>query len=299
MDLINNNYPKEVKDKNIFKQGNSVYVRKIKKCICMSKQDDIYTLECHIPEHGLRKFCHRRGEEYLSRIPGEKKLWLCDAAFEMISGAENAFEGLVKKSRDSYKKIYVSKYGFYMYYRRIEKERYDFVLEFEEANMIKEHDVFVLQEKIVADLIKEIQMGIIGDYLDTGVRTKEPGCCAEDPIFTAVVGKDEILERLIRLYYREESEQDCRFLSANVFEADILPRLSEEYDRYYYVTKESDPDYELLKRSGYRFWHKPWFAMPGNTHETMTLNPHKKEQMDAAPEDVEKISFKEYLKLFE
>lgn len=290
---------KAAKDKNIFKEDGKRYVRRIKKCICMKKQSDTFTLECRIMEHGLRNYFYKAGDLFFGEGSiGEKKLWLCDEALETVTEAVAAFEEIVDKAKGSYRKVYIGKYRFYVYYERIEKERYDFIIEFEGENRIKGHDVFVLQDKTVADLLEEIQFGIMWDYLDTGAWTKEPGSCEEDYFYMAVAGKDEILERLVRLYYREESPEDYRFLSANVFEADMLPYLPEEFDRKYYVTKDSGPDYELLERSGYRFSHRPPFAMQGNTYDAMTLNPHRRTGVDAAPKDGEKITFEEYLKLF-
>ena len=220
---------KAVKEKNIFKEDGKRYVRRIKKCICMKKQSDTFTLECRIMEHGLRNYFYKAGDLFLGEGSiGEKKLWLCDEALETVTEAVAAFEDIVDKAKGSYSKVYIDKYRFYVYYERIEKERYDFIIEFEGENRIEGHDVFVLQDKTVADLLEEIQFGIMWDYLDTSAWTKEPGSCEEDYFYMAVAGKDEILERLVRLYYREESPEDCRFLSANVFEADILPYLGVE-----------------------------------------------------------------------
>ena len=77
-----------------------------------------------------------------------------------------------------------------------------------------------------------------------------------------------------------------------------LPALSKNFNQNYYV-KSATADVRLLNQSGYAMLHRPYFAMKGSTHSAITISPHTKVCIDAAPILEEKIDFKEFLKLFE
>ena len=55
----------------------------------------------------------------------------------------------------------------------------------------------------------------------------------------------------------------------------------------------------MIHRSDFRILHRPWFAMPGQTHSLIELNPHKKEGVDAGSVNAKTISFTDFLKLYE
>ncbi len=61
-----------------------------------------------------------------------------------------------------------------------------------------------------------------------------------------------------------------------------LPDLPENFNQNYYI-KTSTVNIRLLRRSGYKILHRPYFAMKNSTHDAVTINPHKKECVDAAP----------------
>ena len=69
----------------------------------------------------------------------------------------------------------------------------------------------------------------------------------------------------------------------------------------YHVYKKtiSEGDIELLKSLGYRIVHKPNIAFWGFTKSMWTLDPSKKEGLDAAPVGSNGITFAEYLTLFD
>ncbi|MBE6738666.1 MAG: hypothetical protein E7566_08500 [Ruminococcaceae bacterium] len=77
-----------------------------------------------------------------------------------------------------------------------------------------------------------------------------------------------------------------------------LPKLSEKFNRNYYV-KADTVNIRLLSNSGYAMLHRPYFAMKGSTHSAITLNPHTKVCIDAAPMSEQAICFQDFLKLFE
>lgn len=77
----------------------------------------------------------------------------------------------------------------------------------------------------------------------------------------------------------------------------ILPSLTEEYNKNYYV-KASTIKTRILRKSGYAIIHRPYFAMKDSTHDVVTINPYKKECIDAAPINESVITFKDFLKIF-
>ena len=86
----------------------------------------------------------------------------------------------------------------------------------------------------------------------------------------------------------------CELLSKEVYGFRVLPRLPKEYDKYYYVDRESITEIPI----GYEILHKAWFCMHGNTHQIYQLNPHTRQGVDAASAKNEVITFEEYLDLF-
>lgn len=77
-----------------------------------------------------------------------------------------------------------------------------------------------------------------------------------------------------------------------------LQTLLKEYDKYY-VVDASTVKSAILRRSGYKILHRPYFAMKNSTHEKWQLNPHTKLGIDAAEIDAKAMPFKEFLKMFE
>ena len=81
------------------------------------------------------------------------------------------------------------------------------------------------------------------------------------------------------------------------FKKIVLPNLSEKYNKKYYVITKTI-NIKILNNSGYNISHKPYFAMKDFTHDVVTINPYKKECVDAAPYNEAAITFKEFLKIF-
>ena len=59
-----------------------------------------------------------------------------------------------------------------------------------------------------------------------------------------------------------------------LFKRRVLPALPEEYDKIYYVDSSTVKP-AILHRSGYKIFHRPYFAMKNSTHGIWQLNPHK------------------------
>lgn len=77
-----------------------------------------------------------------------------------------------------------------------------------------------------------------------------------------------------------------------------LPALSEEYNKKYYL-KNTAALGKLLVKSKYTILHRPYFSMINSTHEAVTVNPHTKIAVDAAPISEPLITLEEFLALFD
>ena len=288
-----------MRDRNVFRQDGKMYVKKIKDCICVKNCGDIYTLECRIKEKGINNYEYAYDDGFIrAGSMGEKKLWLCEDALCNVRLTVDEFEKQLNDARNGlYTMAYVELYDIYVYYMRIEKERYNFIIDFGGENRTKGEDIIFLRNKKVPDLMKEIRSGIFWNCFDNDIVLKAPECCGEDLFYIKVAGKDDILERLIRLYYREESAEDCKCLE-KVFLAPVLPRLPKKYNRCYYVKTDTIPGYDMLERSGYKIMHMPNGLMHDHSRKAVVLNPCTKEGVDSAPAYAEMITYNEYLELF-
>lgn len=76
-----------------------------------------------------------------------------------------------------------------------------------------------------------------------------------------------------------------------------LPALSEKYNRKYFVENKTEIR-KLLVKSDYTILHRPYFAMKSSTHNVITVNPHTKVAVDAAPLAEQPLTPQEFLALF-
>ena len=119
-----------------------------------------------------------------------------------------------------------------------------------------------------------------------------------NPMYAAALAQgDELLAQLLRIEFRAADPQDEAELSG-LFGWRFLPELPAQFDRDYNIKRDTI-DFDMLYRSGYRWWHLPNICMMGHTRKNYTLNPNRKRGVDAAPEPAPAISFQKYLKLFD
>ena len=112
--------------------------------------------------------------------------------------------------------------------------------------------------------------------------------------FAEATNNTELLSKTEEIQSETKNHKKCSLFS----KPKILPALSKRYDKYY-VVNTSTVKSAVLRRSGYKILHRPYFAMKNSTYEKWQLNPHTKIGIDAAQTDAKEIPFKEFLKLFE
>ncbi len=285
---------------NVYWQDDRYFVKKISDCTCVRKEDELYLLTCRIRERGEKDYYCSDDPEYIQR--DSKRLWLTDEARSQIKYAVDEFNEKSEALYDkSCKRIDIDACRTVIHYRRSDKTGLDFLLEIGHPNIASECSEMKLQfmDSSIEELLHELSWHIPGDdRIVDMIRHSTVENINDNPIYKAAIDTDDLeMQRLIKLYYRIANEDECRWISDNVFGTYILPPLSEEYNKSFFVCSDGI-DSNLLAKSGYRILHKPYFAMPGNTHGAWTLNPYSKVGTDAAPVQEEKISFEEYLGLF-
>ena len=112
--------------------------------------------------------------------------------------------------------------------------------------------------------------------------------------FAEVTNNTKLLNKTEEIQHKTKNRKKC----SHFLKPKILPQLSKEYNNYY-VVDASTVKSAVLRHSGYKILHRPYFGMKNSTHEKWQLNPHTKIGIDAAQTDAKEIPFKEFFKLFE
>jgi len=283
------------------KKGNIKYVETIKRCECIKRIDDLYVMECKIPQRGKHNYIFQRGSDHLKRELGEKTLDLSNQAIKKLSTTVDKFDEYVAHAKASYKRISIEETNWTICYKRKNNSTYEAVLE------IADHDNSV-ETKLIKNcslekLIRELTPRNLSQTEEEKrvyklLRFSDNKTISENPLFqAAVANNDLVMQRQLKLYYKIATEPEVSWLS-KLLKKRILPSLPEEYDKKYIVDSDTI-EQSMIMRSGYTILHRPYFAMNGSTHEKWQLNPHTKMGVDAAKDDDESICFAEYLAMFD
>lgn len=288
--------------RNIYKSDGRFYVRSIRNCICKEMYDGQYMLDCRIKEQGTKRYSCGDDPEYIVRFLETKCLWLSDEARTTVNDAIDRFKkGVSEALGDGFTKVEIRGCLTDLYYRHIEKDRFDFFIVYKRTESIKGNAerTLLLNNSTLQEMFHELCWQSSGDEEMINIlRESTSQTIAENPVYIAAVADGDItMQNLLKLHYRIASEEECMQLTEDVFDAVILPPLTEEYDRNYPVYSATIKG-DLLKRSGYKVWHTPYLSMYGQTHRIWLLNPHTKCGIDSGPSDEEAMTYDEYLELF-
>ena len=296
---------RECKNKNEYWCGNKLYIRAIRKCTCEEKSGDVYRLSCKIIERGERSYCYKPGDVFLARMsredPNDKRLWLTPEAIRTIEQTIAGFEARVAAVKTEFVKATAKELNMDIYYK-YQDGLYDLAIIWNGPNG-PDRQIILFGKCDLTEMVSRIRFHVpysLKEKCDVAKSLIEP--TAEiieiNPLYVAA-GKtgDEKMQKLLKLYYHIATEEECLWLQ-NTLGVRVLPSLSEEYNRNYYVRGDEISE-NLLDHSGYTILHRPYFAMMNSTHSIWTLNPHTKIGVDAAKKDVTTISFSEYLAMFE
>ena len=293
-----------MKNPNEYRIGDRLYVEKIKSCSCTEKRGNVYLLWCKIHQRGNNCYLYAPGTECLRKTPlGEKHLYLSEAAQQTVNEIVRQFD---EETSDEMLKYHVKADmdKAVLWYRRLSHKSFSAVFEYRDDEGVLHKKIF--PETGLESLIRELSYSPSPSWRDLfpegdcpieELHRGTPKGVEKNPIYlTAGAAGDVLLQKQLRLVYRVDSPEDCKWLSEALGQP-VLPSLPDKHDREYYV-QTGTIDFDLLRRSGYQILHRPAFGMKGSTRSVCTLDPHRKYGVDAAPKDAEAISFEEYLKLF-
>lgn len=288
-----------MKDKNEYRMDDRLYVKTIKRCTCEEKTGDTYTLCCKIHQRGEKNYSYRPGAEYLERLGG-KKLWLSEEAAATVIQTVNQFDNMLTALKREEYRLPIIEGEFDLYFRQHEEKIFDTLLHITKDG--KEKLVLSCCCGITGVIRKVLHSAFLCGIDDhpqfTILRCSTEETIGENPFYVyAAEAGDEKAAKKLKLHYNIATAQDRKELS-QLLGVRVLPKLPEEFDRNYVVQADTI-DRPLLKNSGYSVAHRPYFAMPGSTHDNWMLNPHRRSGTDAAKKDEPAISFTEFLALFE
>ena len=283
------------KTHNVYKDGDRYYVKEIRECLVDFKLKDLYHLTCRIKERGERAYTCEDAPEYIQPFVNYKSLWLTDETKKYVNDVIQDFNDSVAKAKgDSFTEVPIKECDVKVYYRHIDRNEFDCLLDIATANYSR-----MLKNITLHEMIFEINSIITGDKETLNILKESTAQNIEkNPLFKSAVDRGDLtMQRLIKLYYNIADEKDCEALSKDVFGMRILPSLPEKYNRYYVVDKASI-QVDMLTKSEYKIAHRPYFGLNGNTPDKWQLNPCTKEGIDCGPAEAETMSFENYLALF-
>ncbi len=297
-----------IQNQNVYLRDGLYRVRTIRECKCFKKIGQRYYVRCRIqrrkdsplnaPDYvyysdagngsGLLLAEGRRGPRFA--------LYTDPKARETVSEAVKMFEYKTAVAR-AWPSFWFELYGsvFTLYYRHIEENLFDFMLcvkAGEETVALYERKTVKDPLKTITELVGESERTKSPEEIDASGKTLPEVLCE-----AASVGGDGKIALLIRHHYRCTDESDVPALE-KLFGGRVLPPLPNEFDRYYAVNTAS-VDFELLRRSGYQFLHRPYFAMRGCTRQKCKLNPARRFGVDFAENDEPAVDFNEFLMMFD
>ena len=288
--------PRVSKNPNEYWEGEKLFVKTIKRSVCIEKHNNTYVLCCRIHQRGERQFDYQESACLLKA--GNKSLYLTPTARQTIEAAVARFNAQIEEARNFYTKVDVEELGMSIYYQHNLSQLFNLVIEFKNASAIFTFTAIPIEEvmyelNFYARLYCGESAASFFDYTKINRKTIK-----NNPMYkSAVVNKDDHLRVLLKFYYHLASQQDCKWLE-KILKKRVLPSLSKEYNKNY-VIDPGTVDFDMISRSGYTILHRPYFAMMNYTHSKYQLNPHTKFGVDAAKKDDSAISFNEFLAMFD
>lgn len=303
----------QLKNKNEFRENGNLYIRELRRCSCVRKEKDEYTLYCWVHQRGKDYYSFRKEDKWITKKNSAgRKLWLGEDAMNTVLKAIDAFDA---ESADPHAYAFdvlnlTDCELFQIFYRPAEDnrkvdftERFDFILRYRRYDASEGKKTITERKNNITwkEILRNLRLHIRREDTREIIQTPTPETISQHPLAAAAQKAGLVqLEKIIRLFYHLEDREDCRIL-AEMTGHRILPPLPKEYNHDYTVVAASmtGNDYRLLKISGYELLHRPYFGMKGLTHTKILLNPHTKYGLDAAGIEKPAITFGEFLKLFD
>lgn len=291
----------QMKNPNEYREGNRLYIKKLRKCTCAKKEDEAYLLECHVIQRGTHEYTYKAGNQQIVKYGSNKALWLGPEAEKTVLEAVAAFEDFVASAEcNDYRKVTHEESELSIFYRRCD-QAYDYVLKYKNPRNGRKI-VEICCNNSLEQLLKKLRFEVVGESGGKSVlRNPTPENAETHPMIIAAEKYGDMQLALeVKRFYHLETAEDCAMLG-KLLGCRVLPPMSAEFNKEYVVDASTitSEHFNLLKRSGYEIWHRPYFAMHHSTHANWTLNPHTKHVLDAAKVDQTAITFEAFLEVFE
>jgi len=263
------------------------------KDVCIYEYDyknDYYTIGC-LYKNNKYKMLRYSGQECKFEFLDYVTIYTIDDK-SLILAAIQKYQDDINYGINNYHVVDYSDYNFILYYR-YDSGCYDMVLKTDE--IIRVINPIYCGRGIYQAIIHSISKFISGESIKQIENNKD---IMKDPLYLSVLkNNDRLLLLKIKDHYGLLNSDEIKELSS-ILNFNYLPKLDERFDKPYYVYR-SEVDTSTFLWSEYRFLHRPYFAMRGSTHDILTINPHTKVIIDAAPEDIQTIRYEEFIKLYE
>ncbi len=290
----------QMKNPNEYRDDGKLFIKKIRGCHCKEKLDEDYLLSCKIIQRGEHRYTCKKECDWIKR--DDKKFWLSADAKESVVKEINSFDAFINDfMKGEFHEIKCEDEVLSIFYRKSGGE-YDFIVKYKSEYWggIKT-EIFPNTNILYFLHYLEYRCDICESKSRQVIKNIDETNLSEHPLVISAEKNNDIeLEYEVKLYYRLLNSEDCSILGEKLG-IQILPPLPDEFDKGYAVDADTltDESKKVLRQSGYRFMHVPYFSMYGKTHQKYTINPHEKSLIDSAGIDSEAISFDDFLKLFE
>ena len=304
---------------NIYTKDGICYIREIKGCRVTGTLGREIVAECSIKGLGTWEYLYDSEKKILRRPykGGHREYMLDEKAADTVIKEYDVFMERVKNAENAVNREDISIEFMNIY------EVFSFIREDEEyftylREVVYKEDGYIgsreLIERLTLPRIIDRLAYTIGDLLpdpgDDGsgfiemkrmIRSRKKDDIRRNPLFDMAKKYGDVhLEKQLKVLYGIEDEDDCRWLSERTGKR-VLPPFPGEKGKKIFVLRDTmnEEDIEMLERSGYRIYHKPYFALKDFSKSAWSIDPFAKKCVDAAPKGSEMISFDEFLKMFE
>ena len=290
------------KNKNEYRADGRLYVEKIKSCAVDSFWNGKYCVVCKIHQRGRNYYYCGREAEYLQKDPhgNGRRLWLSADARAAVAAEIEKYESDIAaaKAESSCVSAELSdEIGLKVWYKHGAGNKYDLVAGVFLNGAVRSYKVS--RRLRLEEMLHQLRF----IRSESGLRSEGDSDKEYELIFAALYKSaeergDELMQLEMKLWNNTADREDTERLSA-LLGRRILPPLRGDAAKKKYAVIAGTVDHALLHDSGYTFLHRPYFAMKGSTHDRITIVPFSRTAVDAAKEDMEEITFEEFLKLFD
>jgi len=192
---------------NVYKVDDRYYVKVIQECICDGKIDDEFVLKCNIKERGTHTYSCGEDPEFIRQHYTSRKLWLTDGAREQIKEAIRDFNSSVDEARGkSFTVIHIDDYDSTLYYRHLEKDKFDFLLEYDTDKEKTGHskEVKLMRKSTLKNMLIEFSINKARNSETVQILGKSDAQTIEkNPIYRAAVSSGDMkMQRFLKMHYR-------------------------------------------------------------------------------------------------